>query len=120
SMQNEFLEGCESNGVDKGVANTVWELLLPFAGYAFNKAHAVCYAILAYQTAFLKANFPVEYMAGLLAVYRDKEDRVTNFIEECRRQRILVLPPDVNQSQVDFTIETDDNGKSIRFGLAAI
>jgi len=105
SMQGEFMEGCSANGVTKETAKKVWELLLPFAGYAFNKAHAVCYAILAYQTAYLKANYPVEYMAGLLGVYRDKEDRVTNFIEECRRQKIAVLPPDVNRSNLDFTIE---------------
>ncbi|MBS1721511.1 MAG: DNA polymerase III subunit alpha [Armatimonadetes bacterium] len=121
SMQNEFMEGCRENDVKRDVAEKVWNLLLPFAGYAFNKAHAVCYAILAYQTAYLKANFPVEYMAGLLAVYRDKEDRVTSFIEECRRQRIAVLPPDVNRSDLDFTIEVGaDGAKAIRFGLAAI
>ena len=120
SMKTEFMDGCSANGVEKPVAAKVWELLLPFAGYAFNKAHAVCYAILAYQTAFLKANFPVEYMAGLLAVYRDKEDRVTSFIEECRRQKIPVLPPDVNLSGADFTIEQSEQGESILFGLAAI
>ncbi len=116
SMHVEFIEGTNANGIAQSVANKVWELLLPFAGYAFNKAHAVCYAILAYQTAFLKANFPVQYMAALLAVYREKEDRVVSFIEECRRLKIAVLPPDVNQSERDFKIE----GTSIRFGLAAI
>ncbi len=120
SMKGEFMAGCDARGVSKEAAGKVWELLLPFAGYAFNKAHAVCYAILAYQTAYLKANYPVEYMSGLLAVYRDKEDRVTNFIEECRRQRIYVLPPDVNRSGIDFTIEAGTNGSTIRFGLAAI
>ncbi|MFY9234812.1 MAG: DNA polymerase III subunit alpha [Fimbriimonadaceae bacterium] len=125
SMHVEFMEGCEQNGVAKDVAERVWELLLPFAGYAFNKAHAVCYAMIAYQTAYLKANYPVEYMAALLAVYRSKEDRVTAFIEECRRQKIRVLPPDVNKSGVDFSIErvpgqTDEQIPAIRFGLAAI
>lgn len=119
-MQNEFLEGCASNSVDPRVAKRVWELLLPFAGYAFNKAHAVCYAIIAAQTAYLKANYPVEYMAALLAVYRSKEDRVTAFIEECRRQGIEVLPPDVNRSFVDFTIEHREGRSAIRFGLGAI
>ncbi len=116
SMKVEFMQGAAEREVPKDAAEKVWELLLPFAGYAFNKAHAVCYAILAYQTAYLKANFPVEYMAGLLAVYRDKEDRVVNFIEECRRQKISVLQPDVNSSQMDFSIEKG----AIRFGLAAI
>ncbi len=117
SLMSEFVAGCESNGVANVVAHKVWELLLPFAGYAFNKAHAVCYAILAYQTAYLKANFPVEYMAGLLAVYREKEDRVTNFIEECRRQKISVQPPEINSSEIDFKIQSETQ---ILFGLAAI
>ena len=138
-MRTEFESGAEANGVTKTTVDKVWELLQPFAGYAFNKAHSVCYALLAYQTAYLKANFPIEYMAGLLAVYRSREDRVTTFIEECRRQKIPVLPPDVNASEVDFSIVFDSvpklslNGKSkkggegefkstgcIRFGLAAI
>jgi DNA polymerase-3 subunit alpha len=115
-MKTEFSSGAQANGVSADACEKIWDLLLPFAGYAFNKAHAVCYAILAYQTAYMKANYPIEYMAGLLAVYRSKEDRVTSFIEECRRQKIPVLQPDVNASMLDFEIE---NG-AIRFGLAAI
>lgn len=128
AMQGEFMEGAKNNGISEDAAGQVWELLKPFAGYAFNKAHAVCYAILAYQTAYLKANYPVEYLAGLLAVFREKEDRVAAFIEECRRSKIPVLPPDVNRSQLDFTIEDQTVGKgksqrsvrAIRFGLGAI
>ena len=116
-MKVEFLEGAAAQGVDLQVAENVWELLLPFAGYAFNKAHAVCYSILAYQTAYLKANYPVEYMCALLSVYLSKEDRVTTCIEECRRLKIPVLPPDVNCSSRDFSIE---GKKAIRFGLEAI
>jgi len=116
SMKTEFAEGASANGISAEVVEQVWTLLEPFAGYAFNKAHAVCYAILAYQTAYLKANYPVEYMAALLSTYLDKEDKVTTFIEECRRQKIAVLPPDVNASVGDFSIE----GKSIRFGMVAI
>lgn len=126
SMRVEFMEGTAANGIAAKVAEAVWELLLPFAGYAFNKAHAVCYALIAYQTAYLKANYPVEYMAALLAVYRDKEDRVSACIEECRRMQISILPPDVNSSDADFTIETvrferkGETAQAIRFGLAAI
>lgn len=116
AMQVEFMSGCAANEIGKDVAGKVWELLKPFAGYAFNKAHAVCYALVAYQTAYLKANYPVEYMAALLSCYLDKEDRVTAFIEESRRQKIAVLPPEINRSGRDFQVE----GKSIRFGLAAI
>lgn len=120
SMKVQFADGCQANGISEAIVEQIWELLLPFAGYAFNKAHAVCYALLAYQTAYLKANYPVEYMAALLGVYRDKEDRVTAFIDEARRQGIPVLPPDVNRSAADFTIEDGPAGKAIRFGLAAI
>lgn len=139
SMKVEFMEGAAAIGVDLGAAEQVWQLLLPFAGYAFNKAHAVCYAILSYQTAYLKANFPVEYMAALLSVYLSKEDRVTAFIEDCRKLRIPVLQPDVNASFGDFNIEKtmmpappapgkkaarakepDIEVSSIRFGLSAI
>lgn len=116
-LQGEFMEGTRANSIADETAEAIWQELLPFAGYAFNKAHAVCYSILAYQTAYLKANYPIEYMAGLLAVYRSKEDRVTAFIEECRRQRIPVLQPDVNASSLDFSIE---GGRAIRFGLGAI
>jgi DNA polymerase III subunit alpha len=126
SMKIEFMQGCQENEIPEDVAKKVWELLLPFAGYAFNKAHAVCYAMIAYQTAFLKANYPVEYMAALLAVYRAKEDRVVACIEECRRMKIPVLPPDVNRSSLDFAIEDVSAGAQtkpqygVRFGLAAI
>ncbi|MCH8979700.1 MAG: DNA polymerase III subunit alpha, partial [Armatimonadetes bacterium] len=119
-MQGEFMDGCEANGVDRKIATKVWNLLLPFAGYAFNKAHSVCYAIIACQTAYLKANYPVEYMAALLAVYRTKEDRVTTFIEECKRQKIAVLQPDVAMSHAGFTIERSDGDKAVRFGMGAI
>ena len=120
SMKVEFMDGTAAHNISAESANKVWELLLPFAGYAFNKAHAVCYSILAYQTAYLKANYPVEYMAGLLSVYLSKEDRVTAFIEECRRQKIAVLQPDLNRSYGDFNIEIGAKSSSIRFGLVAI
>ena len=123
SMKNEFMTGCGTNGIEQDVADKVWQLLLPFAGYAFNKAHAVCYGILAYQTAYLKANYPLAYMAAMLAVFREKEDKVTATIEECRRMKIVVFPPDVNLSDLDFTIETQRKkgvSQGIRFGLGAI
>lgn len=120
SMKVEFAEGCAAKGVNPEVVDKVWNLLLPFAGYAFNKAHAVCYAILSYQTGYLKANYPVEYMAALMSVYLDKEDRVTAFVEECRRSKIAILPPDINESVGDFRIETKGGHAAIRFGLTAI
>jgi DNA polymerase-3 subunit alpha len=129
-MNSEFMEGAAALGVDRNVAEKVWLLLLPFAGYAFNKAHAVCYSLLAYQTAYLKANYPVEYMAALLSVYLGREDKVVAFIEECRRLKIPVLPPDINHSEMDFSIEEPSESSvgakvrkeatAIRFGLLAI
>ncbi|MBI5708085.1 MAG: DNA polymerase III subunit alpha [Armatimonadetes bacterium] len=116
SMYKEFEAGCEEHGVAKGTIKKVWELLEPFAGYAFNKAHSVCYALLAYQTAYLKANFPVEYMSALMAAYKDKEDKIVSCIEECRKNKIPVLSPCVNRSLTEFSIE----GKTIRFGMVAI
>ncbi|HWP31733.1 MAG TPA: DNA polymerase III subunit alpha [Fimbriimonadales bacterium] len=116
SMKVEFMMGCAQNGVSGENAQKIWELLEPFAGYAFNKAHAVCYALLAYQTAYLKAHYPVEFMTALLSVYREKEERVVGLVEECRRMKIEVLPPDISKSGIDFVLE---DGK-IRFGLGAI
>ena len=112
----QFIEGAAAKGVDKQTAESIFDLMEPFAGYAFNKAHAVCYANVAYQTAYLKANYPVEYMAALLACYISKPDKIATCIEECSRMRLRILPPDVNHSDVDFTAESD----AIRFGLAAI
>jgi len=118
--QAKFVQGAVANGMEAKTAEKIFELLKPFAGYAFNKAHAVCYAMLAYQTAYLKANYPVEFMAALVGVYRGKEDRVVGCIEECRRMSIEVLQPDINQSRQDFIIETEDGRARIRFGLGAI
>lgn len=120
-MKGEFDDGCAANGISQDVADQVWELLIPFSGYAFNKAHAVCYAIIAYQTAYLKANYKAYYLAALLSVYQSSEDRVIALIEECRRQGIPVLPPHVNHSKADFAIEELAEGRlAIRFGLSAI
>lgn len=115
-MRSKFIEGAVRNGIDEEQAKELFGLIEPFAGYAFNKAHAVCYAMVAYQTAYLKANYPVEYFAALMAAHCDNQNRVVRYVEECRRRNIQVLPPDINRSDVDFTVE---NG-AIRFGLGAI
>lgn len=120
AMKIEFMEGAAAAGVAEAAAEEIWELLLPFAGYAFNKAHAVCYSILAYQTAYLKANYPVEYMSALLSAYLSSTDRVSAFIEDCRRMKIPVLQPDVNASDADFKVEAQGKTPAIRFGLVAI
>lgn len=111
-----FVAGAAAKGVDPAKAGEIFDLIEPFAGYAFNKAHAVCYAMVAYQTAYLKANYPVEYMAALLACYMEKTDKVNVCLDECRRMNIPVLPPDVNRSDLDFRAEEG----AIRFGLAGV
>jgi DNA polymerase-3 subunit alpha len=121
AQEKEFIRRAVENGMTEENARKVFDLLEPFAGYAFNKAHAVCYAMIAYQTAYLKAHYPVEYMSALLGAYRHREDKIIGFIEECRRMGISVLPPDINRSDVDFTIEQSGDGQDkIRFGLGAI
>ena len=127
-MRNEqarFLEGARSRGYDVATAATLWEYIEPFAGYAFNSAHAHCYAFLAYQTAYLKANYPVEWMAAVLTTDALKTDRVVSTIGECRRLGIPLLRPDVNHSQTRFTVERLASGPmefrlGIRYGLAAV
>ncbi len=115
-LRAQFIEGAEKNGVDPAVAGQIFDLMEYFAGYGFNKSHSAAYAMVSYQTAYLKANYPVEYMAALLTSVKDNTDKVAYYIEECRRMNIDVLPPDVNASGIDFTVD----GDRIRFGLAAI
>ncbi|MFH1840816.1 MAG: DNA polymerase III subunit alpha [Candidatus Shapirobacteria bacterium] len=112
-----FVEGCQkTSGMKRQEAEEIWELFVPFQGYGFNKAHAASYGIVSYQTAYLKAHYPVEYMTALLTAESNDLDKVAMAIEECRRMKISVLPPDINKSEIGFTIE----GRSIRFGLSAI
>lgn len=115
-QRENFVLGAKQKGISEKKANEIFELIEPFAGYAFNKAHAVCYALVAYQTAYLKANYPVEYMAALMACFIEKSDKLVTCMEECKRMNIVVLPPDVNISGIDFSVE----GGSIRYGLTAI
>jgi len=124
-MQKErrnFIAGAKESGFSAEVAAEVFTLIEPFAGYAFNKAHAVSYALIAYQTAYLKANYPAEYITAFLITNADQSEKVASAVAECRRLGITVLPPDVNRSQANFSIEKDDKGnaQAIRFGLAAI
>ncbi len=115
-MHDQFLEGAVRQGISENVAERIYDLIKPFAGYGFNKAHAVCYALVAYQTAYLKAHYPVEYMAALLACYAGKADKMAVGLAECKRMGICVLGPDINASACDFAPE----GSAIRYGLADI
>ena len=100
----------------RDIAEKVFAFIEPFAGYGFNKAHAVAYGWIAYQTAYLKANYPLQYFAALMSSVRDKTDKLVEYIDEAKKMGIKVLPPDVNASLVDFAVV----GESIRFGLAAV
>ncbi len=136
-----FIGGCDKNGISASVAQAIYADIEFFARYGFNKAHAADYAVITVQTAYLKAKYPVEYMAALLLVERDKTEKVINFIHECRRMGIHVLPPDVNYSGLDFAIQElpadaeretvpkdptlayefpVNQGSAIRFGMAAV
>ncbi|MHB1276511.1 MAG: DNA polymerase III subunit alpha [Candidatus Humimicrobiaceae bacterium] len=112
----KFIEGAQKLGNDKGIAEKLFELINHFAQYGFNKSHSAAYAMISYQTAFLKANFPVEFMAALLSIRMGSQEKVSLYINECRRMGILVLPPDINDSFSDFTVFEN----RIRFGLSAI
>jgi DNA polymerase-3 subunit alpha len=111
-----FSGGMTERGYSMNAVKTLWEILLPFSDYAFNKAHSAAYGVVSYYTAFLKANYPAEYMAALLTSVKDDKDKMAIYLNECRRMKIQVLPPDVNESAADFT----PVGNDIRFGLGAI
>ena len=111
-----FEAGMKANGFGDAAIKRLWEVLIPFSDYAFNRAHSAGYGVVSFWTAYLKANFPTEYMAALLTSVRDDKDKSALYLSECRRMGINVLPPDVNESNSEYT----PRGRDIRFGLAAI
>lgn len=122
-QHEKFIDGCIKNGMKKDKAEHLWSMLEPFAGYGFGKAHAACYATIAYRTAYLKAHYSVEFMTALLTAESrgssgpTKNEKIALAVAECKRLRITVLPPDINKSGSEFSIE---EGLKIRFGLSAI
>ncbi|MGB3893280.1 MAG: DNA polymerase III subunit alpha [Mycolicibacter sinensis] len=111
-----FYEGMTANGFSERAVKALWDTILPFAGYAFNKSHAAGYGLVSYWTAYLKANYPAEYMAGLLTSVGDDKDKAAIYLADCRRLGITVLPPDVNESELNFA----SVGADIRYGLGAV
>ncbi|MCM3514022.1 MULTISPECIES: DNA polymerase III subunit alpha [Nocardioides] len=111
-----FSQGMKERGYSAAAVKTLWDILLPFSDYAFNKAHSAAYGLVSYWTAYLKANYPAEYMAALLTSTKDDKDKSAIYLNECRRMKIQVLPPDVNESSSNFT----PVGTDIRFGLTAV
>ncbi|MBD3246565.1 MAG: DNA polymerase III subunit alpha [Candidatus Omnitrophica bacterium] len=112
-----FVQGCRQHQIPEKKANQIFDLIDYFSGYGFNKSHSTAYALISYRTAYLKANYPVEFMAALLTSERNNTDKVVEYVNECNRMKIKVLPPDINTSYTNFTVTDDGN---IRFGLLAI
>jgi DNA polymerase-3 subunit alpha len=119
--RGRFIEGCEAHGLKPKLGGEIFDMIERFAGYGFNKAHSAAYAVIAAQTAFMKANYPVEFMAAVLTTETGNTEKVVFNIAECRRVGIEVLPPDVNASDLDFSVEIMEGDKeAVRFGLRAI
>ena len=115
AQKENFLKGCEKNGVESSLAEKIFELLLNFADYGFNKSHSAAYALIAWQTAYLKAHYPVEFMAAMLSSVMDS-DKIASYVDLTRKMGIKLLPPDINASGVYFEVENN----CIRFALSAI
>jgi DNA polymerase III subunit alpha len=118
AQETKFEEGAVKNGVSKKIAGKLWQWILPFAAYGFNKSHSAAYAIIAYQTAYLKAHYPVEFMASVLTSERADVERIAFLIDECKKMDVEVLPPNINESLKNFTVVPEKN--QIRFGLLAV
>lgn len=116
AQRDNFVKGAKEKDISSDLAGSIFDLVENFAGYGFNKSHSAAYALVSYQTAYLKANFPTEFMAALLTTLMNSADRIPSYIEECKNMGIKILPPDINESAIGFTVE---EGK-IRFGLAAV
>ena len=116
TLKDKFMEGCAANEVSPDTAEELWNWMEKAGGYSFNKSHSACYSFLAFQTAYLKAHYPEEYMAALMSSVMNTKDRVPQYVAEARAMKIEVLPPDVNESGLRFTVV----GDTIRFGLSAV
>lgn len=119
-QKEKFVEGAVNNGMTQERAEALFKLIEPFAAYGFNKAHAASYAVVAYQTAYMKANYPVEFMTAVMTAESDDTDKISAAVAECAKMKIPVLPPDINSSRTGFAIEKTESGRGIRFGFSAI
>lgn len=123
AQEKKFIDGCVKSGATKKIAEELWQWILPFASYGFNKSHSAAYATIAYQTAYLKAHYPVEFMASVLTSEKTDVERIALLIEECKKMNIDVLPPNINESLKNFTVvpgQSEKSGAKIRFGMLAI
>jgi len=118
AQKEKFIKGCEKNDIPKKTANQIWHWIEPFASYSFNRSHAAAYALIAYQTAYLKAHYPLEFMSSLLTAERADIERIGFLMQSCKKMGVEVLPPDINESYRFFSVNAKE--QKIRFGLAAI
>ena len=119
--REKFTQGCVDRGYDRKLAEHIFDLITPFADYGFNASHACAYGYVAYQTAYLKAHHPVEYLSALLTSVKDDKDKKPYYLNACRLMDVEVLPPDVNQSELDFTpVGGSQGGRQVRYGLSAV
>jgi DNA polymerase-3 subunit alpha len=120
ALKQQFLDGCVANGYEPKLGRELWDLIEGFASYAFNKSHSAAYGLVTYQTAWLKRHYPVEYMAALLTSVKNHKDKLPAGLHSCRMMGITVLPPDVNDSELDFAPVASGEAKAIRFGMSAV
>jgi len=120
AQRKRFIDGAKEKGVPEPKASHIFDLVNKFAGYGFNKSHAAAYALIAYQTAYFKANFPVEFMAATLSLERDNTDKLNMLVREVRAMKIPLYPPDINASNANFSVEGEAEAKGIRYALAAV
>lgn len=119
-QKSRFISGAEERGVNEKLASHIFDLVEEFAGYGFNKSHAAAYAVIAYQTAYLKANYPVEFTAASMSLDLSNSDKLASFHQDARRIGVRVLPPDINASRADFNVEQDEEGLAVRYALGAV
>jgi DNA polymerase III subunit alpha len=119
-QKSRFIDGAKERGVSEGLAAHIFDLVEEFAGYGFNKSHAAAYAVVAYQTAFLKAHYPVDFLAASMSLDLSNSDKLASFHQDARRIGVTVLPPDLNKSEADFSVEATDDGVAVRYALGAV
>ncbi|MGE3928520.1 MAG: DNA polymerase III subunit alpha, partial [Hyphomonadaceae bacterium] len=119
-QKSRFIDGAKERGVSEGLAAHIFDLVEEFAGYGFNKSHAAAYAVVAYQTAYLKAHYPVDFLAASMSLDLSNSDKLASFHQDARRMGVAVLPPDLNASQADFSVEPIEEGVAVRYGLGAV
>jgi len=119
-QKSRFIEGAQAQGVSEGLAAHIFDLVAEFAGYGFNKSHAAAYAVVAYQTAYLKAHFPVDFMAASMSLDLSNSDKLASFVQDAKRINVPILPPDLNHSEADFNVEPTETGLAVRYALGAV